>query len=219
MQKIALIGMFFLGLAFGQSIVGIKAADDDKPSIVKAQKFVLIDAMGKTRAELSFGSADSSSASAQDEQRFLKMSREENAREMLEGPWPRLVFFDANGKERIALGVTPVAESPVFQIKHADGTKAVSLSAFNSRASLQISAAGGNPSIAAMATHQAGPSLQFLDEEGNSRLGLALAGKGRPQLILSDVGERPRALLELQADASPRLSLFGEDKQEVWSTP
>jgi hypothetical protein len=70
-----------------------------------------------------------------------------------------------------------------------------------------------------MATHQAGPSLQFLDEEGNSRLGLALAGKGRPQLILSDVGERPRALLELQADASPRLSLFGEDKQEVWSTP
>lgn len=215
---VGLLGMFALGLAFGPSI----AVSEDPPKVEKsvtANEFILVDGEGKKRAELSFGPAGAAGKVEIDQEKFEKEGREYMLEQLLKGPWPRLAFFDHEGNERLVVGVSAFADSPIIKMTHPDGSEGAILSISRDASLLKLAAIGGSPTMVLSALEQTGANIELARGPRDAALVMAVRGKGHTDVSFMDANKKRRIAIGLDGDGSPSGTFFDADRHEIWKAP
>ncbi len=170
------------------------------PKVVEAERFVLRDTRGRTRATLDAEGSGTLALSLYDQNGKIRASLAVEA----DGT-PRLDLVDQNGKQRVALNVVKDASALVLADQNGKG-----------RISLTV-LPGGRPDLA------------LSDQNGKTRLVLDVGTSG-PSVVLYDENEKERAVLghaALEATATgtveqrpaSSLVLFDRDGKVIWKVP
>jgi hypothetical protein len=177
------------GLLIGLSALLLTAQALPPARIVEAQHFVVKDAAGKKRAELTTSEAG-----------------------------PELVFVDTIGRRKAALGLSLGEPHLVMHSYDGYGTVPVqTLRAALMREASSISLSDAKGKQVRISLFDDASSIILSDRRGNNRLALALDDDGTPALLLRDADATTRLELGLigndpfvalrDADASPRVQL------------
>ena len=151
---------------------------------VEAERFLLRDANGRTRAVL-HTQADGS---------------------------PHLEFHDAAGNTRATLGLAgDAAHLSLTDAKGKGGT--ILRTQPNGRPNVTLTDENGTRRAVLFLADDGAPSLAFSDKQRRSRVVLNLLGNGFASLSLSDGAGRLHAALDLERDGSPSLALYDEKQR------
>lgn len=185
---------------------------------VAAQTFILADAAGRPRAELS--ASDEGAAFC-----LLHSDGKPGVEISIRDCGPRIVFFDANGKRRATLETLSEPGGPWLGLFDENG---------NVRACLGTSSGGADgpnapeegpwlefydakqKSVLSVTAHEHGPKIGFFYSNREPGVNLTLSEHG-PAMFLSDESGKQR--VRLAVDESGPCVLFGKDNKVFWSAP
>jgi hypothetical protein len=181
--------------------VGLLAAAAPKPRTIEAERFVLVDRHGE-RAVLAPG------------QHLLGQG---------EPSFIGLTLFDEDGKIRVALGAcenSPENESAVLIFFDADKKPQVTLGVTTDHAELTLSNNKGEVPVW-LTADDVGGKLDLTDGEGKYRIWLTA---GLPSVLgFADEGDKTRIKLgfpvDWNGDSMPCLRFYDKDRKAVWQAP
>jgi hypothetical protein len=126
---------------------------------------------------------------------------------------PHIAFFGADGGERLTLMIGPVIEEPAIILNDDEGSPAITLSHTRALGShLMIGKAGRNR-VAVGVTEKGMASIQFIDAKGDARIQLSLTDDA-PELVFLEGRNVARACLKLDPDGAPSFRLFDQHNRE-----
>jgi len=159
---------------------------------VVAQRFTLLDELGKPRAALG----------------------------MMSGKHPALIMFDAQGKSCAALGVDPDGKTSL--VMGGGQGKGVTLNisiGLNGTPSFIMSDPLGKERVILGVTQDGFPTLAMRDSQGKDRLVLGLDLGVMPLIALYDAEENHRVSFGVNNDGTPEFWMSDAKGKTIWSAP
>ena len=197
-----------VALAVISAAVLMGQATESKPTTaLEAERFVLKDSAGKTRAVWGPSQAGGYSLG------FFDAAGRGRLVLGVDDAGPNIGFMDANQTSRIILTIT-LKGYPALGLLDANG---------KTRAELAIDGEGPNLSFfgaeqkllrAKLALSGRDPILAFMNSDGKPSMGLMGSG-----LSLVDTNGQFRVLVSLAADGTPRFFLADRAGKPIWSAP
>lgn len=163
---------------------------DNVPEVVEAQRFVLRDASGKVRAELS----------------------------AVEGG-AGLVFFGPRGEVRVAVGVDADGEPSLHLCDGSPASRAALCRMSDGAWALSLSGPGGQSRVALTLEPDGAAGVSLIDQDRKVRASLIVDSDGDPSLCLSDREGNPRTVMQLPHDGMPVFALYDKYGRPTWSRP
>lgn len=163
---------------------------DNMPEVVEAQRFVLRDASGKIRAELS---------AAED------------------GTW--LLFHGPHGEVRVALGVHADGE-PALHLCDGNATSRAGLSRLSDGAwALVLAGPDAKGRVGLTVESDGATAVMLIGPDREVRAQLVVDSDGTPSLVLWDREGNPRTVMEVRRDGTPAFALYDKYGRPRWSRP
>lgn len=150
---------------------------------VTAQKFLLVDANGKSRA-------------------FIGMHNGH----------PALSFADAKGEVRATFGIRSNGNPALFFYTK-DGKPAAGAAVTDDSRALALYGPEGKPRVSLTTASSGQPAVDLADDKGLTRAALYLNEDGQPVVALDDAGGKVRALLDLDKNGRPQIDLYGARRE------
>lgn len=126
-----------------------------------------------------------------------------------------LTFNDQSGRKRASVAAGD--EGAAFVVGDEEGEKRMAVGYAEGAPVVILADTTGRDRIALTVADDI-PGLVLKDEAGTERAGMMFAD-GVPFVSLFDGEGRTRAVLNLEPDGRPAISLFDVDEQAVWSAP
>lgn len=159
---------------------------------ISAQRFTLVDELGKPRAALG----------------------------MVSGKHPALIMFDAQGVSCAALGVDPDGKTSLVMGGGQGQGAALSISiGLDGTPSLLMFDSQGKTRIGFGVNHDGFPALAMSDVQGKDRLVLGLDLGVMPLIALYDVQGNHRVSFGVNHDGTPELWMSDAQGKTIWSAP
>lgn len=159
---------------------------------VVAQRFTLVDDLGKPRAALG----------------------------MVSGRNPALIMFDSQGKSCAALGVDPNGKTSL--VMGGGQGKGITLNisiGLNGTPSFIMSDSHGKERVILGVTQEGFPTLSMRDSQGKDRLVLGLDLGVMPLISLYDAEENHRLSFGVNNDGNPKFWMSDAKGKTIWSAP
>jgi hypothetical protein len=203
----------FVGGAISGHIFAARAVDAaNAPRMVTAQKFMLVDARGKTRGTFDVTRKGVAQLAVFDGTGALRAGLGVGA----EGA-PALGIYGHDGKPRIEVGLTrSVARVVLFD---ADARPQATLGvAPDGQSGLGLMDKAGNPRASMIVEPDGTPMLRLADEH-RGRIGIDVTPDGRPGLALIGADGKTRASVTLNADGTGAFTVFDANGNPANSVP
>jgi hypothetical protein len=203
--------------------VAVEHSDTDQTvaaRTVNAQTFVVTDAQGVRRAELSM----SVPAGQTEEQPWLVLfDASGNARAWLgvQGGLPALGFYDANQKPVVDLSVDE--DGPRMGLYYGNGKPAVAVTLSKAGPGVSLFGADGLEG-ASVQVCEGRSSLTLLDPSGKGALYMEVGPSGAKRLFMGELGSEAQESpvgpsLKLEVTSNGTRLQFGKDGRVFWSAP
>jgi len=185
---------------------------DKVPKVVEAQRFVLRDASGTVRAELSAveGEAGLVVLSPSGKFRAELTAVEDGA---------GLVIFGPRGEVRVAVGVDADGE-PSLNLCDGDPASRAGLTRLTDGAwAVCLSGPGGQGRVMLTVEPDGAAAVYLNDQDRKARASLVVDSDGTPSLCLWDREGNPRTTMQLRRDGTPAFALYDKYGRPTWSRP
>lgn len=205
----ALVGGVVSGYIFAARAVDAASA----PRMITAQKFILVDAGGKSRGEFNVTRKGVAQLAVFDGTGTLRAGLGVGS----DGA-PALGIFSHDGKPRIEIGL----ENSVARVwlYNANGLPQATIGvAPDGQSGFDLLDKAGLPRASiVVSTDNGAPTLRLADQHG-ARVGLNITPDGLPGLAMLGANGKTRASLTLNADGAGALTLFDESGNMTHSFP
>ncbi len=204
----AFVGGAVSGHMFAASAVGAAAA----PKMITAQKFMLVDANGKTRGVFGLTSRGVAQVAVFDGSGALRAGLG-----VASNGGPSLGIFGKDGKARAEVGINGAVSRIV--LSDSAGTAQASIGvAGDGQSGFALMDKQGNLRATMIVAPDGSPTLRLADQN-RARVGLDVTADGLPGLAMLSSDGKTRAALTLNADGSGALTLFDTAGKPASSVP
>jgi hypothetical protein len=212
--------LFVAGCVFAVLLSTMGSAKAQGEKVIRANKFILEDQNGKSRAFLSMNNGGP---------RLMMTDQNGKVRvalAILQDIMPSLGLRDENEKSRIQL--YEIGEVSFLDLKDQNEKKRASLSVVDGMPGLSLFGQNGKER-ASLSVFNEGPRLVFKDQNEKVRAGLRVDNEEGPVLSLLDQNEMTRASLGMSRIITPdgktisypesSIILFGPKQKVLWQAP
>jgi hypothetical protein len=194
--------------------VGVqRAASQD--SVIRAQRFVLVDDSGKTRAILGLDNTGSSGLWLKDVSGTDRVQIGYGGESNLPGLW----IYDASRKTVARLGVDDNGGLLRIYDKGAQNRISLGMDGDNYPGLWLKDSSETIRESLGFSVESHAPSLWIYDASKKNRVQLGMTGKGTTALWLSDEAETTRAWIGVDPSGGPGVGIYDKDEKKVWYAP